>query len=384
MRQFRAGRLLLSILVAATGWFVAPASAQFGELPQSIVESGQPTPEQIEVINKYISVRIADLESGEPARVKRGRTDLQSPAANAGATIAFRTAYSAALAPELSRLGKLDNDVVVIDAIQVAGSLATGDGIAMADRYRADNRPAVRYAAVFALRDTIRSISRSAPVVGPEDAGRIVDNLAVGLSTETEPFVADMYVRALLESTRVQQQRFEAIPDRALQALIQTVGTRVRKLGTAPADRAMAQPFLRAAEAIRDVMAEDAVKRQKPEDLARNAGGMGGDLLGYVFRRSRAGDLLLAKGTDPASVEEAKVARQPELTATQLGVTIVFSARDRLARGVPEPPPDLAGMLGKATAAGDKEFQREVLSIIGDGGLLTKDPFRFNADRFLK
>lgn len=383
MRQLRAGKLLLLILAVVVGWRSAPVSAQTGELPQAVVESAQPTPEQVDEIQKYIAARIADLESGEPARVKRGRDDLQSPATNPGASIAFRTAYSDALVPELARLGKLDNDVVVISAVLTAGSLATGPAIDVIERYCADKRQAVRFAAVSGIRDTLRSISRTPPVVGPDIIARVVDGLATGLSTEADPSVADMYVRALLEAGRVQQQKFEAIPNQAAGQLVRTIGSRVRKLGNAPADREMLQAVIRASEAVRDALAEDVIRKQRPEDLVRDAGGMGGDLLAYVFRQVRAGNIPVAKGADQAAIDQAKAARQIESTLTQLGVNIVFSASDRLARGPLNQPPDLAGMIGLANAKGDKDFLQAVGLIIGEGGLLTKPPFNFNPNRFL-
>jgi hypothetical protein len=111
---------------------------------------------------------------------------------------------------------------------------------------------------------------------------------------------------------------------------------------------------------------------------------MAGDLLAYVFRRVRAGDLQVAKDADTAAVEQARAARSAEMTLTQLGVTIVYLSRDRLAQGTLDLPPDLAGMIGQATAKGDKDFMRDVLSIIGDGGLLTKPPFNINPNRFMK
>jgi hypothetical protein len=371
------------ILVGLLGWCVAPALAQLTELPQQVIEAVQPTPDEVAQIGAYVKARIGEIESGDAARIKRGRDDLQSPATNPGATIAFRTAYSDALVPELTRLGRLDNDVVVINAVQVGGSLATGPAIEFVEKYRADPRQAVRYAAVFALRDTIVLISRVTPVVGPQDVARIVDNLAAGLGTETYADVADMYVRALLEATRVQQSKFEAVPNQAIGHLLRTIGARVRKLGNAPEDRAMLQAVIRASEAVRDAMAREVLDKRRPDDLVRDAGGMGGDLLAYVFRQVRAGNLPIAANADQAMLDQAKAGRQIEMTLTQLGVNIVFSASDRLARGPVTNPPDLAAMIGLATSRGDKDFLTEVGSIIGVGGLLSKPPFNFNPNRFL-
>jgi hypothetical protein len=381
LRQLRAGRLLLLVLVALAAW-AAPVVAQLGELPEELITAPTVSPPQVDEIKKFVAAQVADLETGDPVKLKRARQNLEGAANHAGATVSFRTAYSEALLPELDRLAKLANDVVVINAVQASGPLATQASIELAERYRADARPAVRLTAVGALEQTFRSINRTPPVVDQAAALQIVTNLGAGLDGEADPKVADAYVRALLEASRIEQAKFESVPDAALEKLVQSVGTRVRKLGDAPLDRELLMACIRAAEEVHNILAQNNLQRELPQGLVRDAGGLGGDLLAYVFRQIRSGKLPVAQGVGEGAVAEAQAGRLVEFTVTQLGVKIVYSARDRLGRGPVDSMIDVAGMIWQATAAGDREFTTGVGQIIGESGLLTRDPFNFNSERF--
>ena len=73
------------------------------------------------------------------------------------------------------------------------------------------------------------------------------------------------------------------------------------------------------------------------------------------------------------------------MAAVRLAVGLLRVCKDELGVGsVDGTVPELAPLIRSGTAQGDAQYIRQVMDVIGDGGLLTRRGFDFNSDRFLR
>jgi len=134
--------LVAALVMAATP---AVASAQpRNEIPGATTSSAQ--------VSAFVSERIDLLRSGDPASVRQARRDLLAPLRTPTVESAFRIRYNGALQQAgLERLASHADDLVAINAVIIAGELATQLSVSIIDAALNDARPAVRYEAARAV-----------------------------------------------------------------------------------------------------------------------------------------------------------------------------------------------------------------------------------------
>lgn len=371
-------RPFLTILAAATPLLLSSAAAAQvgarGPLPTDTITARTLDPRQVADIADFVRDGLARLADEDPAGVKAGRKSLQEPLHGAAPSAAFRQEYSRAISDGLSRLSKDARELVAINALLVAGDLATDRGIAVLDAALNDARPAVRYQAIAGLGRTIDAIDRGG-ALDDKSALAVVTRLGGLLAREADPIVVDRLILSLVEATEVTKPNFELLRPRAFLQLAETMSARIRALGRAPENEGMLRAALRVTTYLRDGLTSPQ-RPMGPEEI-RAASALGGDLIAYTLDR-------LDKGDFPASGLDTEEARSRRLLVRDLvagGETIVYFSLAAL--GAPPVQTNLKASFEAATPSGDTAFATGARQLVARGGILTAPPFGFAQDRFL-
>ncbi len=379
-------RPTFTILWAALALLVPTASrGQACDLPGPIISATTLSDDQKKQIQDCVATNVRLLESADPAEVKRGREALLKPLQNGEASVTFRLRYSEAAAPELERLAAQQNDPKkAINALIVAGALATTQAANILRKFQEDQRVAVRFTATASCKRIFIAIEGAAPAMAKEDAARIVDDLGRRCGQEQDPDVFDAGVRSLITAGQITRPQFADVRLQALRVLAQQADQRVRQLPIAPAaDRDLAS-LVRAGGALRDAAANNQI--DLPDETSRFILEFGADLWAHMVKRLEARQFpVVQPGDEPAAAEAKRAARSIPVQVVQIGQVAMFFAATNLgdARAI-EQVKQAADWVGQATPDGDAMFTRRARELIGPGGILSKPPlFNYPNDRFL-
>ncbi len=361
---------ILAVLLAA---ILAPAArcrAQFG-LPEDLIKASDLTAAQKQAITQFIDQHKAGL-TAEPQVLKRDRDALLDPLRHLDISVSFRLEYARQLVPILRPLVSGEKDLAAINALTIAGELATSSSLDMAGPALADKRPAVRFAGVNAFDRTFVAIARTNPAIAPPQAQSAVRTLRDGLAKESDPYVLEGYVLALQSGTHVWADRIKGSsvrPD-SLLALTQGIGAKARD---AKPGVDLDAAFRRAARAARDALVNVPLSEPKLDDaVLRDVGALGGDLLANIKRRVEAGELK--PNPDPPARKRAELA----LMAADSEQALNFASSQL---GTQSEELHLGDLIERSK---DDDFLQKVRRVIGPKGLLNGAPFNFPDDRFTK
>lgn len=385
--------MTLTKLTAAMIWALAliPGSialqpqpaGQPCELPTSIVEAGSLSAEHERQIRDCVAANIKLLESDDRGEMRKGREWLLKPLVNPGASVSFRLEYTAAATAALERIAGGESEPRAINALIVAGALGTTQGAAVLDRFAQDQRGAVRYAAVTGFRRTFMAIEKATPAMTPKDAEGIVETLGRHVAGEEDANVLDAAVRGLVAAAELTRSEFAGVRTRALETLARAAVDRIHALPIEPASDAALGAMVRAGGALRDAAANVAQVNLQPA-TTRLILEFGAELWAHLVKRLEAGQFETVKADDPPEAADAKrAARALPRQVVQIGQATMFFAGSRLGEGRPFDPKQPAEWIGEAAQDGDAQFTRRARELIGPGGILTKPPFGYPADRFL-
>jgi hypothetical protein len=210
----------------------------------------------------------------------------------------------------------------------------------------------------------------------------MIDRLGERIAEEQEPAVLDINVRALVTALEVGGETGNfAIRDAALRAIVESCGARVRSL--TPQQVELLAPVLKGAQAVRTQLQALRINPPFERESVRESGGFCGDMIAFVFRTVRA--RVLPVGTENAPDGDGAAKRNICATALALAQSTIPLAKDKLGAGDPNGTvPALDELVRRGSREGDDQFLQDALEVIGDGGILTRDGFNFNANRFLK
>lgn len=110
--------------------------------------------------------------------------------------------------------------------------------------------------------------------------------------------------------------------------------------------------------------------RKPAQDRVRDAAALAGDSLAYVYGRFQN------SGRQIASIEAPESAILAQLIGSS--ETLIFFAQGALGATGEQPQ-----LRANFEAANDRDFNRNILTIIGGTGVLTRPPFSLKADRFV-
>jgi HEAT repeat protein len=357
-------RLLVTVCLGLC-LFVAGAPharAQGSTLKPTTITSPDLTDDQKAEIKGFVDANKEGL-MGDPLEIKKSRNTLLQPFKNQQVSVAFRLEYTRDLLPVLRPLLAAENEVKAVNAVRVAGELATAGSVELLTDALNDKREGVRYAAASGFENTFKAMQGTVPVLGGAPALRMVDTVKAALVREKNPRVMEGLVLAFQEASRISEKQVEGMRDAGVKALSEAVVAKVADRKISPdADASLRRAILtvRLAVTIQDISAP---ALQRSTLLA--GAEMAGDLLALAAERMKtaaAPDADLALMVNES--EKAIFFIQPQLAAS--------------------PAPKEFKVWQQVQQGNGAEYRKQVLQIIGPNGILTTAPFNFKDDRFIK
>jgi len=361
-RLSRAPWLALALLAAVlTLAPLTPGLAQHGDITPDVITATRLSTDQERIVRTYAAQHAQGLGSTDAEVRRRARARLLEPLSTPNTSVSFRLAYSGALVPELDRMTRAEHVEVRLNAIRVAGELATQDASDLVVRAIESDSVETRIMAAFALRRTFETIASQPPAMAE---GRVRDLLGRAgrvVEREPDPLVFDAAVRAMTAAGGIARPTLNLRSD-AYRQLAERAGERVRTR------RSMNDlvGVMRTGEALLGVLRTvDGLDRQ----AAIAAGGFAGDALAFVRDR-------LAASNTPNDEDFSGL-----VNLAEIAIPVVAFART-----VADPGQSPDAFAHAATLRENRDLTRFVESverdILGAGGVLARPPFGFPADRF--
>jgi hypothetical protein len=348
-----------------------PAHAQGESLPTDIRRAPQLTSAQEQAVQSFVKEHTSNLASDNPQFIKRDRSALLEPLADLEASPKFRFTYAEALIPTLESLAGNANEMVVINAMVLAGDLATAQGVTYLTKGLTAAKPAVRYQAAFGLRRTFEALAAMpSPTINDEQRVAAIESIAGRMKDEADAVVLDGLVYAALEAGKAPATR-----NAAMIQLGRAMAAKVRAVGGKAASDSMAQVLLRAGAGLRDSLVA-AQAGQVSDEAVMAAADAAGAMIAYCVKAVESRSLpAAAQGTTPAREAHAQLATTCE-NVVLLGATL------KKGGSVPEAR-KIGDKIRAGTAESDQAFVQDARALVGREGLLSKPPFGFAPGSFL-
>jgi hypothetical protein len=360
-------RLSAVCILTATAFLlpVPSALAQFG-LPRDVVAAESIGGAQATQIERHIGEWLPRLGSQDPAEIKRSRDNLLAPLREPTISVAFRQAYSERLLQGLRQHAQDERDIVVVNALRVAGELATPAAVQLLQQKLQDPHAPVRFAAVAAVGRVFSAVRDTSPAIGPADVQQLGARMGQQLGSERAPEIVDACVRALATAMEITRPNYEGVRAMAFEAVASGVGERARALRGDANDAPMLIVLLRAGQFSRDALSVNDPRLQIGDASVRQAAELNGHLLAYVVRRLQGGGF-----------QEDSESRELTIRIVAVAETGIVLAANRMR--IQQQALNLASDFTKGTPEGDRDFFRKAVELIG---VLTRPPFNFPGNHF--
>lgn len=335
----------------------AAAHAQTS-LPDAVVHAAAVGPTEKQAITAWIDAQKSGLTSADAAAIRKSRNALVAPLRDRAATPSFRNEYSAQLVAIIRPLASSKSDESAINALRIAGDLATPASIDVLLAGLKDPRQPVRTMAALSIGGMFSvAAAQPTPSILPSKAFEVLTALETAFDSEKDPMVLDALLVALESAFRAPDATLEGVRARAIETLARAVGKRVQASTDAQAVRLSIR-------ATNDLFGPLSDANKPPASALKESGGLAGDVVAMSIRRVELGNLSPAE--------------RAELTlAVDQAVRVYFAAHKALG-GEP-----LQLRLGELLGAGkDQEFKADAARLIGGEGVLAKPPFGLPASRF--
>ncbi len=199
--------LALAAVVCAFG-APRPAQAQVATLGPEIVQRDAITPGDKAAIAAFVDTYRDRLSGADPIAIKNARAALIAPLQDLKATATFRINYGSAILDLLRKLLKEGKEIHQINALRIAGEVATPAALSLLKDGLADNKPGVRYAAAYGYARAFESVERtvkagSSPAADPVNLKRAVADLRDQFDKETDTKVMDGIVLAFGATVKI-------------------------------------------------------------------------------------------------------------------------------------------------------------------------------------
>lgn len=149
-------------------------------------------------VTAFVGDRLGGLSSGEPTAVRLARMDLLVPLHNPEIDGSFRLKYSGALGQGgLATLATDNDSLVAINAIVVAGELATQLSVTILERALGDNREAIRYEAARSMGLLLLAIDTGDAAIPANQVDAVFRSITAKFRDESSVQVIDALVVAL-------------------------------------------------------------------------------------------------------------------------------------------------------------------------------------------
>lgn len=349
-------------------------------IPGDAVTASDLSDIQKDVIKRVVDAHKAGL-SGQADKakneIKKSRNALLEPMQNAGISVQFRLYYSELLAKELKPLISSEREVVAINALRIAGELATTTSLDLLSDGLKDKRAGVRFAAVNGYESTFAAVERTpAAISKASQATAALGILKAAVAKESDAKVLEAVALAFQAASKVSSKKLEGVRGEAISSLSESIGAKAQ----AATDGRYDASFRRAANAARNALAAQDINEPALNGrVLKDAAGLAGDLLASVLRRVKSGEL---------SVGVVDEAEQAALRKKRSELVLLVADSERTIQwagnGLSAPNAVDLKLSDLLQQGKDDAFQSEVLRLIGANGSLTAAPFGFADNRFVK
>jgi hypothetical protein len=371
-RRTTAGRTNRSLRAMVAGVSltlgVCGASAQVAQLQPNVIRAVTLGSSDRAQIARYVERYVTGLMSDDRTAVVDARDALSEPLTDAEVSVAFRQAYSEALAEPIAELAGSDETWRRFVGLRLAGDVATENSVGVIlDAMDADI-PEVRFFSMFAAETLFDASAGSASAITDRSLLNLTERLGRVVATSDDARIVDSAVRALQAAIAVPEARVEGVGANAVSVLSRSASELALRLPALDADEVTVLPLLRAGLAIRDriALAGSDVSRE----TAMEAIGLGGDLIAFVFQRAEAQDTEDLGG-------------RINVQLANIGAALAFFGDQKRAQATNSP--EVIELIDLATPLREGDvstFRTRVLRLIGDSGLLRREPISMPGERF--
>lgn len=347
----------LALALAFTTLAPSAAFAQGGQVSLTQVAGKNDLSDADKNAIREMVERQRPLLSGTASEVRRAREAIVAPLEERGVSVPFRVELSRQLFDTLKALSTDARDVVAVNALRIAGELATTNSLRVVVDGLKDKRPAVRHGALYAMSRLFMQAARTSPAVSQGDMRSAISELERIASGETDPLMIDGAISALVAAARAPEG------GTAMARMGEAVGVRLKAAAKSPGGAEGAGSLsvgVRAVRELRDALIGGGAK--VPSDSVQAAAKLSGQLLVLVREQAKAGI------GEPDS--HAQAAQLAQTTITLASTSLNGAEIDKLRLALADKAKDPAA------------FAREIDRLIGPDGVLTKPPFSAKPDDF--
>ncbi len=319
-------------------------------------------------VREVTAALLPGVASDDPAASEKARNDLLRPLRCADVSRSFRLNLGAATSTELMRMAASSSDHVAINALRIAGEIATTASTDVLRRGLEDPRAGVRCMAAIGFRDTLRSVAAGNAGIVAASVEPMLEQLARQIESDPDVLVVENLILAL-DATR----NDSAVHLQAMRRLAPALAKRAQTLRAAEdVDHGRWQIVLiRGIDAVTIPMTDagggiDAGYRVQAALLA-------GQAVAYTRARLERDGIA---GLDLAGTESESI---KTLVNTAERVLLLAEA----ARGGATPRQTLLPRFEDALRTSEIEgFVTEAARWMGDSGILTRAPYNAKAADF--
>lgn len=371
-RHRRINRFIALIIGAVClGLWPAAALAQVDSIPDEILRAPVAlNAQQITTVKTYADKYVGQITAGAgkpeaETAIPPARSMLTGPLKSKGVTPAFRIEYSKLVIGSLRTLADGEDVLVITNALEIAGHLATPDAADLAESKLASKNGAIRLKAAATIRIICETATSSSPAIQPDRLVRSLNKVADAMRAETDPLIIDTMAQAMLAGLAMESGM---VRNAAMISVSDSLGEKVRALGGAIPE--FKTTVVRVEDKVRTALGAGG-NQGVDAAAAKAAAGLAGDVLFNIVKVvKKAGLAPVPPEQDP---ERAKAVEM-----VQLAEQIITLSQAKLG-GAQGPPPTLSSSLRKGTVKDDVQFTIEAEGILDS---LTKPPFGLATDRY--
>ncbi|MFN9992357.1 MAG: hypothetical protein ACK54H_03345 [Phycisphaerales bacterium] len=363
---------LLSLGASVTlnlAFAILPAQAQC--IPATIVEKISLSADDEQAIAACVASHSTNLGGTDAGLIKADRAKLLEPFSSKQVSASFRVRYAKALIPVITPLAEKSDEIVAVNALVIAGELATDSSLDLITRQLSRSESAIRYQATYAATRAIETMNGAQPAVTGAKASELLRSIEGRIAQETDPLILDGLIRTALASLNVSELRNQAV---------EVLARGVQKVIIAGAgspdflSNSTMECCLRAVTGVRTVMALPGITMSRDASLA--SGALAGDVMNAVT-------LAVSRKKLPLGKDGAATAREMYAQAAIAAETLALLAGRKLEPNTFNAAAKEAGkLIREGTNEGDAKFIVDAADLIGEKGVLCTKPFEFDKNRF--
>jgi hypothetical protein len=361
-------RLLAAFTLSAS--FAMSPAAWAQALPDSLITATSFSADAKAQIKSLIDTNQAALSANDPAALRKARVAILLPLRSSGVTASpeFRAELGAQLRPVLDRLVSTNEkdaaaDIPAINALALAGELATRDGVEVLIKGLSDPRPGVAVRAGLGLaRSFVLLRDSSSPLVQSQVDPAIIA-LRATLRTAKHAQILEAAASALAAAASVPDAKLEGLRAKAGTGLIESMSALTQASGVTGVTMG--------AQLVATRSLFDRLSAQ-----GADAGAISSDA--SIAIAGLAGDLLSAMNTAIGGELPEGERRAMAILAGQAERVYSLAHRRLDSQALPASL-NLDALLREGK---DDQFRTESAKLVGPAGVLTKPPFNIDGKRF--